>query len=408
MQHAASQLRGWSRPAARRAEKAFDLRAEQPISGGPPASCYERHGCELNRLSVDELFERYMQTGFIYRDKLQRLAPFTDEILENWRRASASPDGLLRVVTFSGEHERSWASLATWRHTETGWCTQHLVSRGDPFATRAVMLAEQEAMLEDTTHLSNQNWFRPENRMPRRVFGAIIPRLGAESACANRLAMFEVKRRRSQWTTDQTGSGLAPTGLRVGAIEPSCQAAFVALAVASRGPAHVAAEGLADADLSLSGVDRLYRKVGLFRYRRVWLATRHDLEAGDVPIAALVAHRGPLGLNYSFIENRADLIAAPDCSPAELNAATAALLDAAAETYADFGPDVFPLLADQRSAAALAQMGWRPVREYCQTLWLRSGYARYQTHLHATFARVAERAERKRRRRQDAVPLEAP
>src|SRR5687768_12689086 len=105
MQHAALRY-AVGRAMTRRAEKAFDLRAEQPTSGGPPASCYERHGCELNRLSVDELFERYMQTGFLYRDKLQRLAPFTDEILENWRRASASPDGLLRVVTFSGKHER--------------------------------------------------------------------------------------------------------------------------------------------------------------------------------------------------------------------------------------------------------------------------------------------------------------
>jgi len=342
-----------------------------------------------------------MQTGFLYRDKLQRLAPFTDEILENWRRASASPDGLLRVVTFNGERERSWASLATWRHTESGWCTQHLVSRGDPFATRAVMLAEQEAMLEDTAHLSNQNWFRPENRMPRRVFGAIIPRLGEESACAKRLALFEVPRRREA----RGASGLRAAGLRVTSVEPSSRAAFVALAVAARGPAYVAAEGLADADLSMAGIDRLYRKVGLFRYRRVWLASRCDA-SGDTPVAALVAHRGPLGLNYSFIENRADLLAAPDCSPAVLNAATAALLDAAADTYADFGPEAFPLLADEPSAAALGQVGWRPVRAYCQTLWLRSGYARYQTHLHATFARVAERAERKRRRRQDAAPLE--
>lgn len=376
------------------------MRAEQPTSGGPPASCYERHGCELNRSSVDELFERYMQTGFLYRDKLQRLAPFTDEILENWRRASASPDGLLRVVTFSGEHERSWASLATWRHTESGWCTQHLVSRGDPFASRAVMLAEQEAMLEDTAHLSNQNWFRPENRMPRRVFGAIIPQLGEASACANRLALFEVPRRRARHPTHQQ-----TTGLRVTSVEDaSSREAFMALAVAARGPVYVAAEGLADADLSMSGIDRLYRKVGLFRYRRVWLAQRRD---GDTPIAALIAHRGPLGLNYSFIENRADLLAAPDCPPAELNAATAALLDAAAETYADFAPDAFPLLVDEPSAAALGRAGWRPVRVYCQTLWLRSGYARYQTHLHATFARVAERAARKRLRRHDAAPLEA-
>jgi hypothetical protein len=337
-----------------------------------------------------------MQTGFLYRDKLQRLAPFTDEILDNWRRASASPDGLLRVVTFSGEHERSWASLATWRHTESGWCTQHLVSCGDPFATRAVMLAEQEAMLEDPAHLSNQNWFRPENRMPRRVFGAIIPRLGEESACANRLALFEVPRRRHARPTP---------GLVVTPVEPSSRGAFVALAVAARGPAYVAAEGLADADLSLAGLDRLYRKVGLFRYRRVWLASRRDA-AGVTPIAALVAHRGPLGLNYSFIENRADLLVAPGCPSDQLNAAAAALLDAAAETYATFRPGVFPLLADEPSAVALARTGWRPVRTYCQTLWLRSGYARYQTHLQATFARVAERAERRRRRRQEAPALE--
>jgi hypothetical protein len=374
------------------------LRAEQPISGGPPASCYERYGCELNRLSVEELFERYMETGFLYRDKLQRLAPFTDEILENWRRASASPDGLLRVVTFSGERARSWASLATWRHTESGWCTQHLVSCGDPFATRAVMLAEQEATLEDSAHLSNQNWFRPENRMPRRVFGTIIPRLGEESACASTLALFEVPRARKRTPS---------AALHVRPVDASSRAAFVALAVAARGPAYVAAEGLADADLELTGVDRLYRKVGLFRYRRVWLASRKDGQ-GETPIAALIAHRGPLGLNYSFIENRADLLAAPGCSPDQLNAAASALLDAAAETYTDFRPGVFPLLADERCSVALASTGWRPVRAYCQTLWLRSAYGRYQTHLHATFARVAERAERRRRRRQDAAVLEVP
>ena len=53
-------------------------------------SCFERFGCEVNRLSIDELFQRYMQTGFLYPDKLERLAPFTGEILENWRRAADS------------------------------------------------------------------------------------------------------------------------------------------------------------------------------------------------------------------------------------------------------------------------------------------------------------------------------
>lgn len=356
------------------------MRAEQPTFGGPPTSCYERFGCEVNHLSVDELFQRYMETGFLYPDKLQRLAPFTREILDNWRRAAASPDGLLRVVTHRGGRERSWASLATWRHTEGGWCTQHLVSRGDPLASRAVMLAEQEAMIEDPLHLSNQNWFRPNNRMPRRLFGTISERLGTESACESALVLFEVPLQ---------GIPLS-SSCSVQRVESSNQARLAELAAAARGSVYVAAEEIADPDFAMSRLDRLYRRVGLFRFRRAWLARAR----GEL-VAALVAYRGPLGLNYSFIENRADLLIDPTSSDGELLAATHALVRAATDCYADFRPGYIPLCVDERWSRALVGAGFRPIRSYCQTLWLRSGYARYHAHLQATFARVAARAERR-------------
>lgn len=333
-------------------------------------------------MSIDELFQRYMQTGFIYPDKLERLAPFTAEILDNWRRAAASPDELLRIVTYSGARERSWASLASWRHTESAWCTQHLVSRGDPFASRAVMLAEQQAMIEDPRHLASQNWFRPTNRLPQRVFGSIIEQLGPERACAHPLTVFQVP---------LLAAAAGPA--QVAAVAASNQRELGSLAAQLRGHAFVSAEGLDEDDFELTRIDQLYRRAGLFRYRRGWLA-HHDGELW----AALVAYRGPLGLNYSFIENRADLLVAPACPPEQIVAVARQLVAAASDSYRDFRPGHVPLFVDERCAPLLAAAGLDAIRSYCQTIYLRPSYGRYLEHIESTFARVARRAERQRSR----------
>lgn len=352
-------------------------------------SCFERFGCEVNRLSIDELFQRYMQTGFLYPDKLDRLAPFTQEILDNWRRAAASPDGLLRVVTYTGARERSWASLASWRHTSSAWCTQHLVSRGDPLASRAVLLAEQQAMIEDPTHRSSQNWFRPSNRLPQRVFGAIVRQLGEERACANPLTMLEVP------VSSQPAAGPA----LVTRVSTANQPALHALAAELRGLPFTVAEGLDEDDFELAELDQLYRRVGLFRYRRGWLA-HHDGEL----LAALVAYRGPLGLNYSFIENRADLLIAPGCAAEQIVPVTRQLVAAASEVYSDFRPGYVPLFVDERCAPLLSAAGLHDIRAYCQAIHLRPSYARYFEHIESTFARVAARAERRKRAASPPAP----
>jgi hypothetical protein len=287
----------------------------------------------------------------------------------------------LRIVTYSGARERTWASLASWRHTETAWCTQHLVSRGDPFASRAVMLAELHAMIEDPRHRSSQNWFRPQNRLPQRVFGSIIDQLGPERACANPLTMFEVP---------LVAAEAGPA--QISAVSTSNQPALRSLAAQLRGHAFVIAEGLDEDDFELDRIDQAYRRVGLFRYRRGWLA-----HAGGELLAALVAHRGPLGLNYSFIENRAELLVAPGCPPQQIVAIARQLVAAASDSYRDFRPGYVPLFADGRCAPLLAAAGLDAIRSYCQTIYLRSSYARYLEHVESTFSRVAQRAARQQR-----------
>jgi len=96
--------------------------------------------------------------------------------------------------------------------------------------------------------------------------------------------------------------------------DSSHEEALCLIASVSRGSIYVAAEQLAT-DPELAEVDQLYREVGLRRTRHIWLAYR---EYKDEPIGAVIAYRGPLGLNFSYIENRCDLLLHPTLPEADV------------------------------------------------------------------------------------------
>src|SRR5260370_9037417 len=62
--------------------------------------------------------------------------------------------------------------------------SQHLVCENNPYASRAVMLAAAAGAIRKGSDLSAQNWFRPENRFPARVFGSMASSLLSASSAA--------------------------------------------------------------------------------------------------------------------------------------------------------------------------------------------------------------------------------
>src|SRR5713226_1623379 len=157
---------------------------------------YDAYGVQVNALSVDEIFALYERTGFLYPDKAARLFPHLPQVRENWRRMLSAGESLLYVLT-SGDKKRGRASLAVWRTTQNGWMSQHLVSENNPYASRAVMLAAAAASIRKGRDLSAQNWFRPENRFPARVFGSMVQTIGESLSSVQRHAYFSLPRRMS-------------------------------------------------------------------------------------------------------------------------------------------------------------------------------------------------------------------
>ena len=183
-----------------------------------------------------------------------------------------------------------------------------------------------------------------------------------------------------------------PSGGRVRIVpyDPSHEEALSLIASVARGSIYVAAEQLTT-DPELTEVDQLYREVGLRRTRRVWLAYR---EYKDEPIGAAIAYRGPLGLNFSYIENRCDLLLHPTLPEADAVDVVASLLRASSSAYEDFELDAIPVIAEEIAAPALLQLGAEFLRHYCQGAWLQEGQLRCYRHVEGFYSRILARVEK--------------
>jgi hypothetical protein len=362
-------------------EMPLDQLDQQMVDSLPQlADVYDRYGVEVNALSVPEIFTLYERTGFLYPDKAARLFPHLAQVRENWRRMLKVGDSLLYVLT-AGDHKKGLASLAVWRASQNGWMSQHLVSDNNPYASRAVLLAAAAARIRKDCDVSAQNWFRPENRFPARVFGSMVKTIGDSLSSVQRHAYFALPR-----------TLVLPSAkrFRVVPYTPSHKSALLDIASQARGRIYVIAEEL-EQDTEFETVADLYRSVGLRRSRHVWLAYRAHKEE---PIGAAIAYRGPLGINFSYLENRCDLLLQPTLPEAEVTDVAAALLSASSAAYTDFELDDIPVIADEMATHALMKLGGEFVRHYCQGIWLKDGHPGFYKHVDGFYSRILARLER--------------
>ena len=338
------------------------------------------YGVEVNALSINQLFALYERTGFLYPGKAARLTPHLGQVRENWRRMLRGGESLLYVVS-AGNEQIGRASIAVWRTTHHGWMSQHLVSENNPLGSRAVMLAGTAASILRGVDESYQNWFRPENRFPSRVFGSMVQTIGTSLSSVQQHMYFALSRKLRLRSV---------SGIRAVAYDASHKEALCELARASRGEIYLAAEELAS-DVELKAVDELYRSVGLRRTRRVWLVYP---EGKNEPVGAAIAYRGPLGVNFSFLENRCDLLLHPELAESEASDVVTSLLKSSFAAYEDFELDTIPVIADPVASVILIQLGAEYLRDYCQGIWLKEGNVRFYRHIDGFYSRLLARSEK--------------
>lgn len=350
----------------------------------PFGSGYAAFGCAVNTIDVDTLFSKYKECGFLYPAKMQRLAPYWNLIKDNWARTMSSPDGtfLHDVVVYNDPSNGAWASITYWATTNHGGHAQHLVSVGRPEASRAVMLACQSE-IANGEHNAIQNWFRAENRFPARVFGSCAHSLGVENAVIHQHVLIGIDR--SQ----------LPSPDRKISVHRATDSDASALDELSRhicGEVQARADDWASGDIELSTLDKRFQAVGLRRYRKVVVANAPGLRQ---PAGFAVAYRGPLGLNFSFLENRCELWLDPQLNHEQHIHVAASLIDAASRTYDDSELPSILITTNPYTASVLTSMGAALIQDYSRSVWLRPGYAAWYGHVNSFYTRIIAAANRR-------------
>jgi len=357
----------------------------------------ELSGNKLNDISIrkalDRLIELYENSGFLYPEKKERISPYMDLILDNWRKALKMDGQLLNIVKFAGikPEKEQLTSITFWRTTFNSWVAQHLVSTGFPVGVCAMMLrAQAEVNIEKDRYKSFQNWFSKKNHYANMVFGTLVKTIGKEYSNVNTYDYVGVKQ------ISRPGSQT----IRTIPFQHNMQQELYHFYCQIRGSIDAEAEEINDMDIELNQLDEVYQKVELRRKRYVWLAM---MKNKSLPVGVVIANRAPFGLNFSILENRCDLLIDPLLTKETRRIVCHQLLSEAMNAYFSnelnlpFPISFVPVITDTKSSQILIDSGATFLRTYKKSVWMQQAFEGWYTHIQNTYESFLRKRNRQKK-----------
>lgn len=343
---------------------------------------FEDFNVKFNEESVENLFQHYEKVGFLYPEKKTLLAPHMPQITKNWKTLLASKENLLWLL--SGEHSNNnnFSSVSAWKQSNFGMQAQHLVSDGNPFLSLKVMLAAQFKAQHHYTKkelTSSQNWFRPNNRYAYRIFASMYEKLGSKNAS---LRLFHYLTLPLQNIPEFNSPQIECT--RVTGIDLE----LINFVRTQYGNVFLQAEELNQTDIELEGMNIKYAQYNMQRYRRIF---KFRCNKSNQIIASAVVNRAPIGINFSFLENRTYYILAKNLLETERMEVLKQMNAIIKLQYADFALAAIPIVTDETTAKSLINLKSNFLRTYMQSIWLRNGFSLWFNHIQSFLRKIESR-----------------
>jgi hypothetical protein len=276
-------------------------------------------------LTFDEIFAFYRTAGFLYPAKLAELGARMPAIEATWMRLLASGDEVFKLFTrrrFADGAVTIKNSVCAVEHAPGTWQCQHLVSadRHEYLGTLSAFLAMAEWLERNPAAAYTRLAFRPGNRGVAALFADWRDAMPAGDASLRTFDYFAAPVEAID----------ASRGSKVRTVRGDAES--LRRFYAGRIPA-VELDSLRLDDPSLHALHEKFARFGLERRRSVYMAL-----AGETVIGAAICNFGPLGANFSFLENAVEGVEIAPDAPHELRvAAFRALLAAAARFYRAHG-----------------------------------------------------------------------
>lgn len=151
------------------------------------------HGADtgmLNEVNLDELWEFFFDTDFIYPKKYKMIQSFKDNFRDIYRRLYEEAPGIAKHFTYQ-INGRIFGHVSMLRAYERTWLVHHHAARpmgGRPIGL--IVLKQLFYYLLDFNRFPSANldyviaYYRPENKFPARVFGGFAKDHGNPQHCS--------------------------------------------------------------------------------------------------------------------------------------------------------------------------------------------------------------------------------
>jgi hypothetical protein len=265
------------------------------------------------RVTFDQLFAFYRESGFLYPGKLAAVDDRRDAVERTWRVLLGADRYVFRFISRLALGEggpRLVNAICAFAYAPGTWQAQHLVSlqRREYTGTLALLLALSEWGHDVGIEFARFS-FRPNNPGTNALFGSIAERLPSDLASLSLVAYGLTNLR----DIDLPGGRDLPVAvLSMGSDEGALAAAFYERVL---DPVELASLYLAQP--GLRELDAAYALHGLARRRTVLVA----LNSGRVVGACVVNHSSE-GINFSFLENAIEYLRVAPDQPALTRRAT--------------------------------------------------------------------------------------
>jgi ubiquinone/menaquinone biosynthesis C-methylase UbiE len=333
---------------------------------------------DMSDISVSELFDYYEKINFLYPDKKKKLQDHLPLIYNNWEKAFAVKDEISLFLKISGQvsGEKFFTSLQAWRPTLKGLQIHHLTSNYSTW-TCATILAIMSKAKKDR-YSAGQFYYRPDNNYPAIVFGKLAKITSQDYMVDIPFHYLEVPVVQS-----------IQNNILVKRCTNKHQYGICDFVRQIRGSVYTTGEELNCDDIEMNALDSIYKKAGLRRRRYIWMAFYDNQQLG-----AIIANRGPFGLNLSFIENKCDILLAPDIDDYMAQKVIKSLLYHASTAYFSnlsemvYPVDYLPVMADSACYPILLALNAKEIRKYNQSIWLMNGFDEWSPNMETIFEPV--------------------
>ena len=337
-------------------------------------------------MSVSNLFTFYKDANFTYGKKEERIQKNIDLITDNWNKALKAGDKLLWVSISKSEKPDTMATISSWRSTNNSWMAQHMASSKDaPGLTSVLLNTLAQTITERKSIKACHNWYCKENRTACRFYDEIVNAIGEEYSSNT---MFEYLNIDKDLETKEDES------IIIERFKPEMRKGLIEIAIKTHGPIYAVAEEFDHPDIELNDLNKIYVNVDkqLGRKRYIWLAYHLSSDTPNEPVGAIICYRGPLGFNFSFFENRCDLLINTEDDHLREPIALS-LLSRARQVYFDtnfdhdikklkYPLDYFPVVCIPSVSDSLKKKdGVESFRKYNQCYLLREGFEKYYRYL---------------------------